>query len=397
MVATPINQPQVFTIPDDLREQLLTAVTESIAISGGRGSSQYQTETVLSKHDRFGNSAVQINSEMVGLTFFTKPRLNMSTQSVRQDRTLAMLDTMDPLSWMFSLRCNLDTVFSESTIAKNIATLCPWFNDTSPFNVPLSNLLVGISGWPDFAVEYETTQSGYFSEDMTVVRGSDWGRRTYDLSCTFRDIQGGYLMAYFYYWLIAMTLQMDGTIVAYPDDRDANRLNYTCSIYRFVMDPSMRTITKWAKATGCYPTSIPIGDVFNFGPGDSFIHTSQQFTIPFKANNIRYMDPIHLSAFNTLVKRYAGNDFPAGRTKTPVVAEHNFSGLPWIDLINGTNELMYMSLSEELIDPTKAAMESIQSSIQSQINALNKSPNTVTPPAGAPTTTSTIAGSTIGL
>jgi hypothetical protein len=364
-ITTPVA---VRTIPEALRTQLLEAISESNAIHSGRGSSKSVAQTILSKHDRFGNAPVQINSEMVGLTFFTKPRLNFTTQSLRQDRTLAMLDTMDPLSWMFSIRCNLDTVFARSAPARTLAAISPFFNDESPFNVPLSNTLVGISGWPDFNVEYETTESGYFSEDMTLARGSDWGRRTYNLTCTFRDIQGGYMMAYFYYWLVAMTLQMEGTIVAYPDDREANRLNYTCSIYRFVMDPSMTTIVKWAKATGCYPVSIPIGDVFNFGQGDSFVHTSQQFSIPFVANHIRYMDPIHLSAFNTLVERYVG-DIKKGSTriKAPITAAANFSGVPYVDLISGTNELMYMAKKSELVDTSGKKITDLVSQIKSSM------------------------------
>jgi len=359
---------QNFKVSDDVRNEMLKLVKESLAVGSGKGSSTYVTETLLTQHDRFGNSAIQINSEMVGLTFFTKPRLNMTTQSLRQDPTLIMLDTMDPDLLPFAIRCNLDTKFSREGAGRDVASLCPWFNDTSPFNVPMSNLMSGISGWPDFSLEYETTESGTFSEDMTLVRGSDWGRRTYDLSCTFRDIQGGFLMSYFYYWLLAMALQMEGTIVAYPEDRSANRLNYTCSIYRFVMDPSMRTITKWAKATGCYPVNIPIGDVFNYGPGDSQIHTSQQFTIPFKANIIKYMDPRDLADFNTLVKRYAGNDVATRgtRVKTDVSAGHNFSGLPWIDLVNGTNELMFLALKEELVDPTQDAIEKLRQSISNQ-------------------------------
>lgn len=353
------------SISDTDKANFLTAITESIAINTGRGSAQYIAETLLSRFDRFGTAPVQLNAEMVGLTFFTRPKLNLTTRSIRQDPILAMLDTMDPLSWMFSIRCNLDSKFAQSTPAKSIASLSPFFNDTSAFNIPLHNMINGMTGWPDYAVEYETTKSGYFSEDMTMVRGSDNGRRTYDLSCTFRDIDGGYLMAYFYYWLIAMNLQMEGTIVAYPEDRAANRLNYTCSIYRFVLDPYMRTIRKWAKATGCFPVSLPIGDVFNYGPGDSFIHTSQQFTINFKANNIRYMDPRHLAQFNTLVQRYGGADIGTGtdRTKTPVVPGSNFAGLPWIDLVNGTNELMFMATQDELVDPTTSVINQIQASI----------------------------------
>lgn len=356
-------------IPDDLRNKLLDAITESNAIASGRGSSQYVAQTILSQHDRFGTAPAQINSEMVGMTFFTKPRFNMTTSSLRQDPTLALLDTLDPLSFMFSIRCNLDTVFSRSPLGRPFAAASPFFNDESPFNVPLSNMLVGINGFPDFNMEYETTESGYFSEDMTMVRGNDWGRRTYNLSCTFRDVQGGYLMAYLYYWILAMSLQMEGAIVAYPDDREANRLNYSCSIYRFVLDPSMKTIVKWSKATGCFPVSLPIGDVFNFGPGDSFIHTSQQFTVPFIANHIRYMDPRHLSAFNTLVKRYAGENVAEKgiRNKMDMTAASNFNGVPFIELYNGTNELQFLSKGTTATTTAKTNLDNIVASIKSQM------------------------------
>lgn len=385
-------------LTDTNREKLLAAVVEQIAYYSGRGSNQYVFETVLTKHDRFGTAAVQLNSEMVGLTFFTKPRLNMSTTSLRQDPQLAMMDTLDPTSLMFSIRCNLDTVFANQGAGHNAASNSPWVNQTSPFNIPLGNLLVGISGFPDFNIEYETTEAGYFTEAMSLVRGSDRGRRNYDLSCTFRDIQGGYIMAYLYYWLHAMALQMEGAIVAYPDDRAANRLNYTCSIYRFILDPSMRTIVKWAKATGCYPVSVPLGDVFNFSPGDSFVHTSQQFTVPFRATNITYMDPRHLAAFNTLVQRYAGptiagagkdlaDKLPSstsaisptkksgatkssgGWTKAPATAQSNFMGVPYIDQYNGTNELMWLAKTNEIVDPSESVINDLIASLSSSTDS----------------------------
>lgn len=346
-------------------DKLLASVRDSVNFGTGRGESSHMIESVLSKHDRFGSSPIQLNSELVGLTFFTRPQLNLSTTSLRQDPQLAMLDIIDPLSLMFSLRCNLDTRFMRSAPAEQTADISPWVNTESPFNIPLGNSIVGMSGWPDFNVEYETTESGYYAEDMTLVRGSDRGRRTYDISCTFRDIQGGYIMAYFFYWLHAMALQMEGVTVAYPEDRAANRLNYTVSIYRFILDPSMRTITKWAKATGCYPVSLPIGDVFNFNPGDSHIPTAQQFTIPFKVNNVSYMDPRHLLAFNSLVKRYMNfseKDFGSRNSKrirTKAEAQNNFSGIPWIDTTDGTNELMWLAKPAEVVNRGNVDIENM--------------------------------------
>ena len=358
-----------YTMPSDIQQTILDAAADSIHIGSGRGGKLYGYQNILSQHDRYGSSPVQVNKELVGMTFFTRPRLNMATRSIRQDRTLAMLDTLNPLSWMFALRCNLDSVFAQSQPVSSLVGNCPWFNNTSAFNIPLSNLLLGMSGFPDFGVETETTESGYYCEDMTTVRGSDWGRRTYDITCTFRDIQGGYLMAYFYYWLRAMALQMDGTIVAYPDDREANRLNYTCSIYRFILDPYQKTIVKWSKATGCYPVNVPIGSCFDFGPGDSYIHASQQFTIPFRCNNVTYMDPLHLAAFNILVQRYAGSalNTDSSRQKMPIDAMYNFKGLPWVDLVNGTNELCFYATTAELTNLANQSLTQLQSTLAQQL------------------------------
>ncbi len=357
-------------VTDDVREKLLGLVRKSIHINSGRGNIDGTFESILSKFDRFGTAPVQLNSEMVGLTFFTRPRLNMTTQSIRQDPTLAILDTLDPLSWMFSLRCNLDSVFSKTGVGQKAAITSPFFNEESPFNIPMSNLLLGISGFPDFNVEYKTTESGYFAEDMTMARGADWGRRTYNINCTFRDIQGGYLMAYFYYWIIAMALQMEGTIVPYSDDREANRLNYTCSIYRFVLDPSLRTIVKWAKATGCYPVTIPIGDSFNFNPGDSYVHGNNQFNIQFVANHVRYMDPRQLEAFNTLADRYAsGGSVVNGRKKVEVDISNNFKGLPYVDIRSGRTEMQFWATPEELEDTTQKDIDDLVRGIDERTKA----------------------------
>jgi hypothetical protein len=135
----------------------------------------------------------------------------------------------------------------------------------------------------------------------------------------------------------------------------------------------MRTIVKWAKATGCYPASLPLGDVFNFGPGDSQIHTSQQFTVPFVVNNVSYMDPRHLAAFNKLVRRYSPNIENKGlRTSAKATAANNFIGIPYIDLYGGTNEMRFMATKEELSDPTDALLAQIKSMASSNSDSLLK-------------------------
>ena len=342
------------TISDDVRDKMFSNIRNSVSRFSGRNNADYTYQSALAGYDRFGINAVEKNTELVGLTFFSRPKLNLSTTSLRQDRTLALMETTDPTSWMLAMRCNLDTNYMKSPIGSRYASNSPWVNTKTPFNLPLSNMLLNMTGWPDFSVETETSEPGSFSEDYTMVVGSDRGRRTYELNCTFREIKGGFISTMFFYWLHAMALQREGGIVAYPEDREANRLNYTCSIYRFVMDVNARRIVRWAKATGCMPVNVPMGSFFDFNTGDVAVGAAHEFSIPFRANHISYMDPNILSNFNTLVSRYSRLDptkIPAGYVKVPVEAQYNYIGTPFVDLYSGTNELMFLANKDLLKDP----------------------------------------------
>lgn len=361
-------------------QTLFETATAQSARSMGAPDPNALYSTMLSQYDRFGVNTMMPNHEVTGYTFITRPKLNFSTTSLRQDRILSMLDTADPTSLPYAIRCYLDTNFSNGTVLGSVTDQvkqkngqnCPFFNIESPFLIPLSNNLVSVAGWPDPVIDTETSDGGFFSEDMTMAKGSDRLNRTYDLTLTFRDIQGGFVLAllYMWYWYIALVIR--GDVTAYPEDIAARRINYTCSIYRFIMDPSKQIITKWSKATGCFPKSIPIGNIFNFGQGEKFISSSAQYSIPFTANKIEIWDPIIFRDFNTISKRfsptiqgYPGNgaisvDLTPGSKynnqpfQFVTVPSNNFTGLPFVDLLGGYNRLLWIAQAGATTDPYTA-------------------------------------------
>ena len=289
---------------------------------------------------------------------------------------MSMLNTLDPSGFPFALRCWLDSKFAQSTAAAGPALYCPYFNSESAFNIPLGNALIGLTGWPDPTLDVETSNGGYFSEDQTIVRGSDWGRRTYDFTLTFRDFQGGFVMGMLYYWLRQMGLLAQGATTPYTEYIDQWRLCYTCSIYRFVLDPTKRFIYKWAKATGCFPYSIPLGDTFNYGVGDEYIPTSREFSVQFKVNHISYMDPIILEQFVTLSSRYAGSDIieaangqalSADNQIVPFGAQYNFIGQPSINLSDGNLKFLWIANKDELTDPTQTVIQQIDNDVNTYL------------------------------
>ena len=374
-------------------QELFDIASEQSFRHRGAGNVNSLYSTILSQYDRFGVNSMLPNHELVGYTFITRPKLNLTKASLRQDRILSMLDTIDPNSLSFSIRCYLDTNYSNRKEVQDLGN-CPFFNPESPFLIPLTNNLVSISGWPDPVIDTETSEGGFYSEDLTMAKGSDRLSRTYNLNLTFRDIQGGYVLSLLYMWIHYIQLVLRGDVTAYPEDIAQRRINYTCSIYRFIMDPSRQFITKWSKATGCFPTSIPIGNVFNFGERESFITSSAQYSVPFIANKVEIWDPIIFRDFNTISKRWSKTlsgfdsvinaDQIIDLTPSPstsnqpfefsVKPQNNFIGLPFIDVLEGYNRLLWVGNPNDTKDPYATSWNNIKAQLIANTASSNNLP-----------------------
>lgn len=305
-------------------EKYINRILEESYRLVGQGRPGNLLQNFLSRMDRHGIALVPPNTMNYGFTFITRPRLNLTTGNLRQSPYFASLMTKDKNSVPFMIRVALDTVlnkaeslvvpnksstkdacdFAEINELSNAAAQSSLIDVNNPFLVPLCNGLKGISGWPDFTLETETTEGDFHSGDFTYIKGSDMLNRSTELSLEFRDIQGGIIIAMVYYWILYIAHQAKGLTLAYPDDIYEQRLNYTVSIYRFITDPTRRYVLWWSKATGCIPKSVPIGALFNINQGEVSISSAANYSIPFVANHIEYNHPGILIDFNTLMERY---------------------------------------------------------------------------------------------
>lgn len=339
-----------FLSSDALKDYFKFVLDESYRLAG-MGTARNVTQNFLSRLDRHGTALVPINTMNYGFTFITRPRLNLTGANLVQNPILNTLYANDGNSVAFMIRALLDTrlcrgeplfragiqkfngqteeaqQFSE---AVSRSGLVDFYN---PFFVPLCNGLKGMSGFPDFTIETETTEGDFHSTDFTFAKGSDMLGRTQELSLEFRDINGSIILSCIYYWLLYIALVTKGVVMAYPDDIYEQRLNYTVSIYRFIMDPSRRTILWWAKATGCFPKAAPIGAMFNINQGEVTLSSAGNFSIPFVANHVAYNDPGIILDFNRLMLRYCpaiAEWVTLDDHKITPSAGANFAGLPFI-------------------------------------------------------------------
>lgn len=323
------------------KKKYLDLITTSSA--GGKFFNQYQT--FFTGIDRFQHNLLPPNVEHSGLTFITRPRLCFATGSLRTQSEFAPLDTDQHQSIPYMIRCLLDTRYCRDKYIE--ASKCLLLNINSPFLTPVQNALQGISGFPDPVIQTLTTDAGFHSEDQTFVTGYDQLNKSYDLSLTFKDIQNGPIAAIMYYWMLYMGYAAKGMMPAYMDDIEYQRMNYTVSIYRFVLDPTRKTIVKYSKATGCFPKSVPLGAMFNFSETEICNSDSGKFTIPFAANKIEYNKYQILVDFNTLVNRYRGGK-KLSYNKSYIAESKksdpnlNYVGTPWIDTTSGSLRLLFL-------------------------------------------------------
>jgi len=334
-------------VPDYDEKNFLDQVVEMAWETSGLGSSETQLAQVFSRHDRFGRSMVMKNAIFSGYTFFTRPRLCLADWNIIADRKLQHLVTTDIHTIPFAIRCLLDTRFA--AMYENAAN-CPLFDMHNPFLVPFCNAVRSVSGFNDPTLVTETTEGGFFSEDQTYVIGGDRLAKTYDINCQFRDYPGSPILALADAWCQYMAGLTDGSLQQYSDAIDLNRMDYTVSIYRFLMDRTNRYIMRWAKCTGCFPVSPPSGVTFNLNEGEAMVNAAAEINVPFKANRIEYDDPVILREFNMLVRRYAYDAADIGGKPHAFAhfnATNNFAGIPYIRPSQNGYELIWIARNEK--------------------------------------------------
>jgi len=364
------------------------AVIDIATLAAGGGTFENQFQNFMIGFDKLHASRLPANLEMTGPTFITRPRLCFQSSNLRNNARMLPLDTANPNSVAFAIRWLLDSNLCTSECAHSSAyraavNQCPLINPESPWLTPLCNAVTSISGFPDFQLQTETTDGGYFTEAQTFAKGADdFARGSYSLATTFREIPGGIISAILYYWLEYIRCVTRGLMMAYPDDIDGQIMNYTVSIYQFNLDPSQQYIVRWCKCTGCFPSTIDLGSLFGKSEGQVFQEAAQKISTTFLVNRVEYMNPNSLMDFNTLAMRYcpeinsrtkvnprtgAGieidgysqSDFYTGKTGTnlsrpgiPYSPFSNFCGLPYITSDPSGYKLVYrMSKRDVYNDP----------------------------------------------
>ena len=199
------------------------------------------------------------NNDHSGLTFFTRPRCNLSYDNLSASRVLSPLMTDKRMSYQAYIRDILDPVSVQRPGRKN----CPLIDPRQAFIPIMSNLLMNVSGFPDIVSSCWTSNPGLYQEEYSLPDGPVKLYNTFDITCNFRNIDGDPLTGLFMAWREYYGLSYEGTVLPHTDAIVEDEVDFFTAIYRLVTNRDMTHVQKIAR-TIAYPISINVGSAFNY-------------------------------------------------------------------------------------------------------------------------------------
>lgn len=310
-------------------------------------------------------SPVPPNRDHYGMTFFTRPDLNLSYDNLLASRLMAPLQTSEKNTMARAIRALLDprsvdrgcpislSRYNINRRPDDIVT-CDLIDPEQAFIPILTNKLVSLSGWPDIAVDTYTSKEGAYKEAYSMVDGTSYLYNTQDITATFENIHGDPITYLFAIWVHYASMVYDGTMVPYPDAIINNRIDYNTRIYRLVLNETQQYVTKIAACGAAFPMASPLGASFNFASDSEFNRDTDQISIPFRCIGFNYLDPILITEFNQSVEDFKRGMISSNRNEAMVLLDPSeySSGDIYQSMVNATNFKSYPR-----IDPETHALE----------------------------------------
>lgn len=307
-------------------------------LSGLGTLSEVASNSTLGINHRGVGNPQPTNTDNYGLTFFTRPNLNLTYDNLQADRRMMPLASQDPTSYQSAIRNWLDPDNSSKVPSTLVDPLMP-------FITILTNNLHSISGFPDPYVDTFDTKEGNYKEVLSMMDGPPRHFGAYPVTATFRNIGGDPISLLFYHWLIYGARVTDGSMVPYPEAMISNEIDYNTRIYRFVLDPSRRFIQKVINCGAAFPQGVPLGAAGNFDIDQPYNLANASLSIQFQCNGCEINDPIAFEDFNRLMQMFNPSMADGIRQQAYVKLQpqelmlFNYYGYPWVDV--RTQELQW--------------------------------------------------------
>ena len=172
----------------------------------------------------------------------------------------------------------------------------------TPFIPLLSNTCISSSGGQDISLSTEMTEGDLHGNKLQYAKGADESFEPGEITLEFADINGLPVTHIFNMWVNYIHYLVKDIVKTWEMYIMYRIIDYTCSIYIFETDRDNSTILRWAKYTGCFPKSVPLGNVQH--NMESTADKLKQISIPFAYNRCEINKPGALMDFNYLMNKF---------------------------------------------------------------------------------------------
>ena len=280
----------------------------------GLGDPNKNVGNTLHGINAMGHSVgVKSNTDYQGITFFTRPYLNLTPGNISGKRTLTPYLTEEKDTLHYAIKLLLDT--KQSLDYKGEHTLT---DIRLAFIAPFTNLLTGLTGWPDETLDVFVSAPGIKNEVYCLADHLGSNLNTFDLTATFRNIDGDPINALLSSWITYIKGVADGSMVPYYEMIASKTIDYQTRIYRLILDSGRRWIQKIACCGAAIPTANPIGGSFSYSENKPVIEDTNEQSVPFTCIGYTYNDPIIARDFNSTVV-YFNRSMTTARRKSEMI------------------------------------------------------------------------------
>lgn len=241
---------------------------------------------------RIKNTTLPISRDNYGYTFFTRPQLNLTAENTSKDRKFASMINAAPVSYQTYTRMMLDPRLAYQGFKSPLA------DHMQAFLPILTNACTSVSGWPDIAVPEFTTPSGTYSEQMSYTDGFTNEYESFDLSISFLNTRGNYLVYKFWIWLYYQVYVFLGNMDPYYDFIVEHEIDYHTRIYRITTDQTNRYVTNIASTGWAYPTNVPTSALLDYNIDRPYNTNNSEINIRFKCGVLQFNDDVIKLEFN---------------------------------------------------------------------------------------------------
>lgn len=332
---------------DFTKEEIESRINRVSRESGQGDTSSTIFNTYYGINNRGTGAPVPINADQHGLTFFTRPDLNLSYDNIKGERIFLPLLTTKENSMFRAIRLLLDRRAFDGEFGNTIVSSL--IDNSNPFICLLSNNLLSMSGWPDVVLDTYTSKEGRAREAWSMGDSKTRNFTVQSMSASFRNMVGDPITLLFFYWVNYISLVYEGRISPKPYMIVENEIDYMTRVYRLVLDPTRRYVRKISCCGAAFPTSVPIGASHNFSIDSPLNQENKDISINFQMMGFDYLDPIVISEFNTVVAMFTGTILSEESGKYVQLAKRDEKGnlikeedelsllnhraLPYIDLV----------------------------------------------------------------